>query len=74
METQQVTADTLNAAYKAIAGICHTQGIPPTMDGRLVQWIRSHVTYRPETEFFIVFCVACEISQLEQQAKVKEAA
>ena len=41
-------------------------GIPADdrADGPLAAWVRKNCTYRPDSEFFVVFLVACRMGEL----------
>ena len=49
------------AARKAKA-----EGVPADdrADGPLASWVRENCTYRPDTEFYVVFLIACRIGEL----------
>jgi hypothetical protein len=53
------------AAREARAAGCTCDDTP---NGCVAQWVRANVTYRPETEFFIVLGIAAELADLEAQA------
>jgi hypothetical protein len=56
--------------YNQAATAAMAEGIGPddTPTGAVAQWVRRNVSYRPETEFFIVLGVAGAIADLQAQA------
>ena len=60
---------TLKQLYKQAAQKAFTDGIDAGDQSALVAWIRSNCNYRPETEYFLLLGIGCNLADLQAQAK-----
>lgn len=59
----------LNEIITAAARAAIADGVEPSevkQGSALHQWIVTNVDYSPETEFYVVFLIACEIAKLKK--------
>ena len=59
----------LKELYKLAAGTANKQGIMPGNQTALVQWIRANCNYRPDTEYFLVLGIGCELADIQARAQ-----
>lgn len=59
----------LSEAYKTAARAASEDGIDAGNEPQLIEWIRRNCKYRPETEFFLVLGIGCELANMQSQQR-----
>lgn len=60
----------LKEMYRQAATAALAAGVPvdDSPNGALHNWVKQNINYRPETEFFIVFGIACEMADIKAKS------
>ena len=61
----------LSEMYRNAAAMCRAAGVPNEEHngGTVHQWVMTHCSYRPGTEFFIVFGICCAYADMDAQSE-----
>lgn len=55
----------LESIISQMADVCEPLNLPAdvVLGNELHQWVQVNVKYRPETEFYLIFLLACELGR-----------
>jgi hypothetical protein len=69
-----VTSDTFHDALTEMARLADAAGCETDMrpGNSLHRWLQTHVTYRPEQEFDLMFCLSCDIAKRRRNGGTHE--